>query len=468
MQPRRLIFATSLWVLFATAVAQPADDAQEWIARHAVPIRSIDTADEDFSDLEPLISAIGSAPVVQLGEPSHGAGSSFAAKVRLIKFLHQRMGFDVLVWESGMHGMRLAQAGMRGGDDAVTAAQKGIFTIWSNTEEVRPLLQYVKASQSSARPMEMAGFDQQFTARGAFDAFATDLRAFVSKVHDPQLRKRSQELVEEALAAYERCNRNEPQCVLSLQASSAALLRTIADRRATFESAHAPREIAFMEHALENMRIMGEAKADIDPKTKGLVTAKFRDMTANFNRREAQNARNLRWLIETAYAGRKIIVWAHNVHVIDAAFEPEFGAAHLEARAGLMKPTGVYIADWLGDEAYTITFTAYAGHDGWATTNVVTPLPPVAPDSLEARLHALGKPYLFLDFRALDAQPSHAMRRPQTTRIFIPVPGHEEIPAQQGNLPIPDITRAFDAVFFVDQMAPATRIGAGSTQTSKR
>src|SRR3989337_1173277 len=103
----------SLWMLgmatgialgsLALAAAAPppsADELQRWIAERAVTVRTIDAADEDFRDLEPLIDAIGSAHVVQLGEPSHGSGGSFAAKVRLVKFLHQRMGFDVLAWES--------------------------------------------------------------------------------------------------------------------------------------------------------------------------------------------------------------------------------------------------------------------------------------------------------------------------------------------------------------------------------
>ena len=84
------------------------------LAPMSLTVRTIDAIDEDFSDLEPLADAIGSARVVQLGEPSHGAGSCFAAKARIVKFLHQRHGFDVLIWEFGIMTSRLAQAGMRG------------------------------------------------------------------------------------------------------------------------------------------------------------------------------------------------------------------------------------------------------------------------------------------------------------------------------------------------------------------
>jgi erythromycin esterase len=67
-------------------------------------VATIDPAVKDFTDLEPLVNAIGDATIVQLGESSHGAGAAFSAKVRLIRFLHQRMGFDAVVWESGMSG----------------------------------------------------------------------------------------------------------------------------------------------------------------------------------------------------------------------------------------------------------------------------------------------------------------------------------------------------------------------------
>lgn len=35
-----------------------------------------------------------------LGEASHGVAESNWAKVRLIKFLHQQLGFDVVAFES--------------------------------------------------------------------------------------------------------------------------------------------------------------------------------------------------------------------------------------------------------------------------------------------------------------------------------------------------------------------------------
>ena len=118
-----------------------------------------------------------------LGEPSHGAGTAFAAKVHLVRLLHQRLGFDVLAWESGLIDLERTEAGLRGDLDPVEAAQRGIFRIWSASAECRPLFAYAKASRSGARPLTMAGFDMQLTAPGTLDYFAAELRAFVGTLN---------------------------------------------------------------------------------------------------------------------------------------------------------------------------------------------------------------------------------------------------------------------------------------------
>jgi hypothetical protein len=74
-----------------------------YLKKHAIPVRSIDAEDGNSADLEPLREVIGNRRIVMLGESTHGDGATFAAKIRLIKFLHERMGFDVLAFESGFY-----------------------------------------------------------------------------------------------------------------------------------------------------------------------------------------------------------------------------------------------------------------------------------------------------------------------------------------------------------------------------
>lgn len=69
-------------------------DRVQWLQQHAAPIRSTDPADEDFADLAPLRAAIGKSRIVMLGEQSHGDGTTFLAKTRMIKYLHEKLGFD--------------------------------------------------------------------------------------------------------------------------------------------------------------------------------------------------------------------------------------------------------------------------------------------------------------------------------------------------------------------------------------
>jgi erythromycin esterase len=196
-----VLTAASATIAPALTPARAQDPLAAWLAAHTVRVRTTDPADENFSDLLPLAHAIGSARIVQLGEPSHGAGTAFAAKARLMKFLHRRLGFDVLIWESGLYDVALAQRGMEGSDDGGTAARRGIFTLWSAAAEVAPLFAYIKASQRGPHPIEMAGFDMQVTADGSMERFAQDLRAFVGALPDPALRQQAAQLADQAIAA---------------------------------------------------------------------------------------------------------------------------------------------------------------------------------------------------------------------------------------------------------------------------
>jgi len=469
------------------------DSIQAWVSKHATEVRSIDPMDVDFGDLEPLLGAVGSARVVQLGEPSHGAGASFSAKVRLIKFLHQRMGFDVLAWESGLYDVTLAQAALGTNDDVGKAARRGILPVWSNAKELMPLFDYARTSRGTTRPLDIVGFDMSITAPGTEEQFAADLRSFSATLREPARRRNAAMMVERVLSEYERLQahriaRQQKQSEASKAGLSGkalddtmaawekvegvrerpanadfddftrainALLTEISDNRAVFEEVHSSREVGFMVRALENMRGRGANVYDserTDPQSAEVQAAN------GWNRRDTLMAANLRWVIEEAYPRRKVIVWAHNAHIMNAHFGPDFKGVHLKPQPNGMTPTGVSLANWLKDRVYSIATTTYEGEERWTNFQRTGPIAPAPEGSLEARLHMLGKPLLFLDLRpARRGGKDHPMRAQQSMRIsgFGPPTG------PYGNDLVPDITMAFDAVFYIDRMLPATPICFG-------
>ena len=93
---------------------------------------------------------------------------------------------------------------------------------------------------------------------------------------------------------------------------------------------------------------------------------------------------------------------------------------------------------------YSIGFTAYEGSQGSSGRRSTSFRFRRLPEgSLEADLHALGHPHLFIDFRQLDDQPEHWLRQP--SRMAIRGYMSEELP---------DWTRVVDAMFFNDAMTP--------------
>jgi erythromycin esterase len=439
------------------ATREPDDSLQKWLASHAVAIRSIDPNDEDFSDLEPLAAAIGSARVVQLGEPSHGAGSSFAAKARLIKFLHRRLGFDVIAWESGFYDVRLSQRAMRAGENAVSAAQRGILAVWSNAAEARPLFEYVSASQSTARPIDMAGIDLQISAGGTEQAFVAELRAFAARLADAVRRQQIEAGVEQTIAAHTRItSRQNPPTAADFeefQTTSGELLAAIDRNRAAFDAVHGAREVSFMVRALENVRGRA-ARASTRQQLEALPEA--HRISADWNLRDTLMAENLRWLLDEEYPRRKVIVWAHNAHIMNGYFAPSWGAVHAGMPPNGMMSAGVSVAERLKDGAYTIALTTYEGDEAWANGQRRGPIAPAAPGSFETRLHALAKPYVFLDLRPA-RRDGHPMRTPQSLRIS----GYGPPTGPYGNDRVPDLTKALDGVLFIDRMLPATMICQG-------
>ncbi|HEX7182504.1 MAG TPA: erythromycin esterase family protein [Thermoanaerobaculia bacterium] len=431
-----------LLVLIAAATAAgdplPPDvkdtDRVRWLADHSLPIRSIDPKDEDFSDLQPLVSRIGNARVVQLGEATHGDGSTFLAKARLVKFLHEVMGFDVLAWEAGIFDVRRVDAALRSDMPLAEVGTQGLYGIWSRSAEVQPTLAYVRSTWSTPRPIETVGFDCRIsTPENRKERFPSYVFAFFDRL-DPKLISPQERADLTAMSVglvpaeyYEKPGERNYNRALPKR-----LVAVIDERRSDLLAHHSAREIDYVRQILVSLMSMDRA-----------LPGQMTNATADGYTRDTAMAENLLWHLNGPLKDRKVIVWAHNYHIlkdIHARVAKERAAGSGRPYTG---PMGKFLDAALGREMVTVAFLSHHGRYAYVG-EPPEDIPAVAPDSLEELLHATGRPLLLLDLRS--APEGHWLREPVTASFYM----YEPIPT--------DWPRLYDLVFFIDEQKPSTKV----------
>lgn len=401
---RRTLSAAAM----AVAALTPLSAGAQTLA--PTPVATIDPTVDDFTDLAPLARDIGDARIVMLGEPSHGEGAAFIAKARVIRFLHDRLGFDVLAFESGLGVVGLADDKARAGGSAGAALAAAVMPVWGRSDQFQPLAAYLDRTAGAGTPMILAGFDMQEVGPSAVE-LADQIDALAPRLPDAaeplaRLGGHIRAMAQGGMRALgERDLTAVPADVAAAQAALAALPAAEADRwRQQLESLGA---------FLTFIRRIGEGTPEV------------------FNSRDAQMASNLRWLA-ARYPDRKIVVWAATSHALKdrGAIDPAADATHQ------MVPMGAHIRQTFGDAAYVLAFTGGGGKIGSWARRTETDIGAPPEGSLEAEL--LQTPFAYA-FSPLE---------PAAERRLSWMLGYQPMPAYWD--------RAVDGVFFIREMTPTT------------
>jgi len=388
----------------------------------AARIESIDPENEDFNDLEPIAGAIGDRRVVFLGEPTHGHGSSILAKARLVRFLHQRMGFDVLVFESGVFDCRFAHELLLGGAAAGEAFERAGLMPWARSLQNRALLDYVRLTYDTERPLEFAGYDAEVSDADGGRAWPEAVRAFVAAADHPIAARGAE--IERRLLAVTEAGMVLDERRWALQRERLRTARDVASEldaaRDALIEAHGAREHAFMRRSVDNV-IAGLSSNMVwseDPSGGG-------QQRGLSNARDARMGENLIWLARERYADRKLIVWAATFHGVHAIREIEYPGRPRQYETTIVAGGPSKAA--LGDELYTIAVTAHEGRVArvLAAAHNIGPSPR---GSFEWLLAQVGHPFLFVHFAGLPED--HWLRGAMLGRLIGPTPRRAVWPDQ--------------------------------------
>jgi erythromycin esterase len=329
--------------------ALAADPRISSLRHEAVALRSLDPADEDFADLRFLRDQLAGVRVVLLGEgsPGHGGGSEQHAKTRRVKFLHKELGFDVLAIEAGLFGASEAWRGLQAGDEPQSAYLRGAYRNAGLSSHVQPLIAYLAATARTDRPLELTGFDSEFSGTAPRSTLlprlrdVLDSRAIASPLRDAQ--SGASRLLASIIEGSFQRRRSE--FLAAGQASDLPL--TLRAAAVALDRADGGRDGIFWAQVLRSAANRAEQVLGQTPPgwTEGSV-------------RDHHMADNLTWLVKTGYPGRRIIVWGHSDHLLRHPRLVTVGRLQ-----GFAAGQGVW--DAIGPESFVVGFAPYAGAFGW-------------------------------------------------------------------------------------------------------
>lgn len=382
----RILCISIFAILRFSVFAQEYDTLSiQFLKKNLVPIESIEPDQEMTTDLMFLNQELEGVEIVLLGEQGHGDGSTFLAKTRVIKFLHEQQGFNVLAFESGLADCYRVWEAIQNGADSLGVFDLGIFPVWAKSRQVQPLFEYILEQSKTDHPLILAGFDMQPTGSllSPLDRY-DEINEFLSLNFGNNWSDRYPQFH----SVYENIPRVF-QSPLSKEGDR-KLRQEIKFLTAELMAIEGNVKSQVMARYLENIyaTITLFSKADLqDPSNTPHI----------FNIRDKSMEENFSLLKEKVYPGEKIIAWGANSHfgygrALLGSFEG------MEAPQQAMIPAGQYLKIDFQDRLYTLAFTSAGGMYGSMNAEPFD-LGLAKQGSLERQIQKLGHNYAFLSLR---------------------------------------------------------------------
>lgn len=413
---RQFLLLTAI-CLSAQLYAQQSISA--YVKASTYPIHSIHISDGDMADLEVIGEAIGEARVVSLGEQDHGDAPTFLAKARLVKYLHEKKGFNVIAFESDFYSLvRAMDEVKRTGKSPEDAMLRNIFGVWSETVECLDVFRYIDSMSKTSSPLHVTGFDSQLHGAFRVKNYSKEMSALLS-----QTGSRFADAIAPLFNYVQRYYPLYAGRVISFD--SLVYFDRIAD--SINQELKSLPDSSFIKILMKSL--------------KAYTSQHIYSAQGDYNTlivRDLQMAEDLLWLYRYRYAGQKIIIWSHNYH----AGKNMYDAFPLK-KYGKHISMGNELAKVLKDTMYVLGFSSYNGRAGRIYLKQFK-VPKPKKQSLENWMAAKDPAYAFVDLKKFrESNPG------DSSLFFMKGKYHKNAKAIWAQV--------FDGVFYIRDMYPAKR-----------
>ncbi|MGH0437403.1 erythromycin esterase family protein [Bacillus basilensis] len=443
------LLACTTFTSVAFAAEKPVDQPkwEEWLNGHAKILH--EPTSQTTEDLSFLKEEVKDKRIVVLGESTHGAKEINQSKIRIIKYLHEEMGYDVIAFESGLAEASAVQQNF----DRLTATEamrQSLEGVWQ-TEEIEQLFIYMKEQKEKGKPITLAGFDMNLFYKSSFHSYAKDWLQKLSPEMASEFDAAVTELIklDRYYNGYEAYPYDQFKIEIQPVINKFEKVRTFIQNHKSELSQvapHATYDVDFLEKSI-NIRI-DAIKTHLDAEMKfkgGIYSPNLKDYASYI--RDQKMAQNLAWLTEMQYKNQKIIVWGHNYHIRKQNSKMILDWTNAQQYNYVGPNMMDYLPQRIKNQMYTIGVFAYSGSSWNNQHDEVVPVHNEHEEqSVEKIISTVRSPNVFVNLKG-------ESNRPETSWMFTPTAASYWGIKKREEIMIP--IEQYDGILWLEKTSPS-------------
>lgn len=381
------------------------------------PISSVDfnSSDQDLNFLKDILK---DKQIVWLGEERHSDGTTTLAKSRIFKYLHEQMGFDILISESNLYLTEKIQKMIRKTSwDPLQA-----FATYSDLEYLNINSFALKKYLASNPTITFAGFDILYQSI-LNDSLSKDIEHAYKQI---DINQTKQNELNEYFILFKKEYLKFSEEELNRYSILSAYFAEKFDSAGFFFLAQVLRS--------NNSLVNFTTKTPYSSLTETNIYIKMHE-------RDKQMADNLLWCLEKRFPNKKVVVWSSNFHMLRNLNTIQ--SKHKEYIESV--PMNEYVYSKYKDKMYCIAFIDGGGATGYIRKNKkgIDELPNPKKGSIEYLMKKTGYEYSFLNLTGIS---THSNWLHQNNEMNVTFDDNTFLKA--------DWSKIIDGVFFISEMRP--------------